>query len=177
MTDRVESFRLTLLDIGSIVMGAAIAAVHVRLVVSTPQTWLMWVWESILFGWVGLTSIGPFLFLARSWRRAAIGNYPLVGDRLWVIWGCPWVLTAVLKATLRRPELHPGQLDPAYVGSLGLGLFLATMITVPILVARVLWGSPATPQRPLDVNLTQWVGLGLTAIWPIQCGVGLVVMG
>ena len=166
--------RLNLLDIGAIVTGASVASVHIRLTLPTPRGLPEWAWGAVLLAWLTITSAGPFFYLVRRLRAdPAHHPYPLMGDRLWGLWGCPWVVAAVVGSTPRTPASHAGQMDPAYVGSLGIGLFLATTIAVPILAARYLRGF----HRADPTNGTQWVGLALTATWPIQCGVGLVLMG
>ena len=177
MSGGAESWRVSLLDIGSIVTGAAIAAVHVRMAVPTPVGLPAWTWAAVLLAWLTVTAAGPFFYLSRRWRAGPTAIYPQTGDRLWVLWGCPWVAAAVVAAAPHRVSAPAGQLDAVYVGSLGLGLFLATMIAVPILATRYVWGGTPASRRGVGANWTQWVGLALTATWPLQCGVGLVLMG
>ena len=173
MAVRAESSRWNLIDIGAIVTGASVAAVHVRRALPDPRGLPEWTWGAILLAWLTITAAGPFLYLTRRFRRDPAHPYPLLGDRLWGLWGCPWVLAAVVGSGPHSPTGYPERVDPAYVGSLGIGLFLATTIAVPILAGRYLWG----PHCVVPANQTQWVGLALTATWPLQCGVGLVVMG
>ena len=94
-----NSFRISLLDIGSIVTGASIAAVHVRRGVPDPVGGLAWAWAAILFAWLSLTAVGPFLYLTRRRWSADLENYPATGDRLWGLWGCPWVVAALVGST------------------------------------------------------------------------------
>ena len=169
-----------LVDAGAIVTGAAIASVHVRIALPDPHGLPAWSWGGLLFSWLTLASAGPFVYLSRRLANGfERGRYPRVGDHLWVIWGCPWIVSALIGSVPEASVTDPGRLDMAYVASLGIGLCLATMTAVPILAACWLWGGPT--QVRSDVarrgNWTQWVGLGLTATWPLQCAVGLVLMG
>ena len=172
-----KSRDLRLLDLVALICGAAIAAIHVRLAVPAPRGGATWFFGGALFVWLALTATGPFCYLARRWTRPPDASFPLVGDRLWVLWGCPWVISAVVESILDPRTTDPGRLEPIYVGSLGLGLFLASAIAVPVVAARFLWGEPGVTRRGQAGNWTHWVGLALSATWPIQCGVGLLVMG
>ncbi len=167
----------TMLDVAAVILGAAIASIHVRLAVPAPHGKATWFFGVALFLWLSLTATGPFLYLSRRLIPRTGVPWPLVGDRLWVLWGCPWVISAVVESAINPRASATGQLEPIYVGSLGLGLFLATTIALPVLAARYLWGEPGGVGRAAGANWTQWVGLGLSATWPIQCGVGLVLMG
>ena len=173
MATVAESSRLNLLDIGAIVTGASFASVHVRLTLPDPRGLPERAWGAVLLAWLTVTSAGPFFYLVRRFRTVPKHFYPLMGDRLWGLWGCPRVVAAIVGSGQRSVADHAGRLDPAYVGSLGIGLFLATIIAVPILASRYLRGT----RHADSTNWTQWVGLTLTATWPLQCGVGLVVMG
>ncbi len=180
MGGNADNPRLGLLDIGAIVTGAAIASVHVRLALPDPHGLPAWSWGLVLLLWLTLAAAGPFLYLTRRLANVPLSSgYPRVGDHLWVIWGCPWVVSAVIEAVPHSHAAATGRLDIAYVASLGVGLVLATMVAVPILAARWLWGGPIQTRTDANerANWTQWVGLGLTITWPLQCGVGLVLMG
>ena len=177
MGDSDVSWEFTMLDGCSMVLGAAIAAVHVRLSRAEPHSVAGWVLVLGLLALISLTASGPFLYLSRRFLTRRISGYPQVGDRLWVLWGAPWVASALVEAVLPSKGINPGRPDPVYVGSLGLGLFLATMIAVPIFGSLYLWGDPGATRRAAGIAWSQTIGLALTATWPIQCGVGLVLMG
>ena len=177
MGDRDISRGFTLLDLGAMIMGAAIASIHVRLVAPSPRGAIEWGLVAALFAWLTITAAGPFLYMVRRFHPRGDPTYPRIGDRLWVLWGCPWVVSALAESALVPTTADRARLDSIYVGSLGLGLFLATMVAVPLLAARYLWGDPAAAGRTEATAWTQWVGLALSAAWPIQCGVGLVLMG
>ncbi len=177
MGDGDVSRGFTLLDGCSMVLGAAIAAVHVRVFHPTPHHLAGWVLVGGLFGLLSLTASGPFLYMSKRFVTRRTLEYPQVGDRLWVLWGSPWVISAVVEAVSSSNATNPGRPDPIYVGSLGLGLFLATMIAVPIFGSLYLWGDPGATRRSAGIAWSQTIGLALTATWPIQCGVGLVLMG
>lgn len=176
MGDRGILWEVGLLDVIALVSGAAIAGAHVRLAVPEPRGGA-WVWAVALFGLLAVTASGPFLLLVRIVAGRGPGGRSRVGDRLWAVWGSPWVAAALVEATKAGKATEPGRLDAAYVGSLGLGLFLATMVGVPLLAARSLWGDPAARRRDRGETWSERVGLALAATWPIQCGVGLVLIG
>jgi hypothetical protein len=48
---------------------------------------------------------------------------------------------------------------------------------VPVIAAKYVLVDPAGPKVPEPTPWTNRLGLMLTVAWPIQCGVGLVVMG
>ncbi len=177
MGDSEVSREFTVLDGCSMILGASIAAVHVRVSHPEPHSLAGWLLLFGLLGLISLTASGPFLYLSRRFLARRVSGYPQVGDRLWVLWGTPWVISALVEAVLPSKAINPGRPDPVYVGSLGLGLFLATMVAVPIFGSLYLWGDPGATRRSAGIAWSQTVGLALTATWPIQCGVGLVLMG
>lgn len=167
----------TVLDGGAFVIGAAVAAAHLRLAFPAPRGGAAWCFVGAVFLWLAVTTAGPFVYLTRRLPRRP-GWTPRVGDRLWLLWGLPWIGPGVVAA-LRRPGGAPpaDRLDPIYVGALGIGLFLATAVAVPVLATRLLWGEPGRGGRAGGPSWTQGVGLALSAAWPIQVGVGLLVIG
>ena len=177
MADRADpGDGFTVLDGVALVTGAAVALVHLRPVVAEFDDAWDWAWGSGLFGWMSVTSAGPFVFLVRRLFSRPPG-YSRLGDRLWALAGAPWVLAALVKTGEPPSEAVAGRLDPAYVACLGLGLCLEAMVAVPVVAARYLLGDPSIPRSPEPASWTHRLGLALTVAWPIQCGVGLVVMG
>lgn len=173
-----DSTNFTLLDGGAMLPGAALAAVHLRQAFPDPQGRAGWCIAGALFAWLAVTAAGPFVYLVRRCGPRRAGGRPWLGDRLWALWGLPWVVAGLIAAAVpRRALAEPVRLDAAYVGSLGLGLFLATTIAVPLIAARILWGEPGRAGDAGRSPWSQWVGLALSATWPIQVGVGLLVMG
>jgi hypothetical protein len=176
MADRAETgVGFTVLDGVALVTGSAVALVHVRVAVPGFDGPGDWAWAWCLFTWLSITSAGPFMYLVRRFFTRPVG-YPKLGDRLWAMAGFPWLLAAVVRTGEPSGDLSTGQLDPAYVGCLGIGLALATLVGLPQLAARYLLVDPAR-SRPLPpTTWTDRIGLFLTVAWPIQCAVGLVVM-
>ncbi len=176
MSDRAEARGgFTVLDGVALVMGAAVAAVHVKSAVPDPTGPGDWSWFSALFTWLWLTAAGPFLYLVRRFGTRPPG-YPRLGDRLWALAGLPWCVAALIRTGDVGPEGLPGRLDAPYVACLTIGLALAMLIIVPTLAARYLLTAPDGPKPPEPAPWTHRLGLALTIAWPIQCGVGLVVM-
>jgi hypothetical protein len=177
MAVRVESGGgFSVLDGLALVTGAAVASVHVRSVVPREVGPIGWFWAWCLFAWLALTSAGPYFFLVRRFFTKPEG-YPWLGDRLWALAGLPWLAAAMVQtfgATSRGASSHP---DMAYAGCLTLGLGFFTIVSVPILAARFLWQAPDQPRTPEPKPWTHRLGISLAVAWPIQCGVGLVLIG
>jgi hypothetical protein len=178
MTDRAEAGGgFTVLDGVALVTGSAVASVHLRTAVPEFQGPGDWVWACCLFSWLSLTSAGPYVFLVRRFFTRPVG-YPRLGDKLWGMAGLPWLLAALVRTGEASTEpVAEQRLDPAYVGCLGIGLALWSMVALTVLAARYLVGDPARSKPPWPSTWTDRIGLFLAVAWPIQCGVGLVVMG
>ena len=176
MTDRVDQGNgFTVLDGLALVTGSAVASVHVRSAVDGFDELSDWIFAWCLFTWLSTTSAGPFLFLVRRFfSRPA--HYPRLGDRLWALAGLPWLLAALVRTGEPTGAASVGRLDPAYVGCLGIGLFLATLVGLPLLAARYLPIDPRRLELRPPATWTERIGLFLTVAWPIQCAVGLVVV-
>jgi hypothetical protein len=176
-TDRTDSpaasTGFSVLDGAALVAGAAVAAAHLRGVIKTELVGPGWVvvWGSFL--WIGLTAAGPFIYLFRLYLRQEKG-YPKVGDRLWAMLGLPWLLTTVFQG---EPGAAGGWSHELLTAGLSVGLGVAGLIAV-----AVVWGTwvMVTPQRADQTFSGPWtnrVGLLLAIAWPVQCGLGMVVMG
>ncbi|MCA1684554.1 MAG: hypothetical protein LC745_00930 [Planctomycetia bacterium] len=154
----------------ALVAGAAVALAHLRGALRVGAAGPGWVMVWGTFVWVGLTSAGPFLFAARRHGRGLPGP-PRVGERLWAVLGLPWVVTAVLRGPAG------GRLDGAFAAALSLGLGVA--VTVAMAGVWTTW-VVVTPERASATFSPPWtnrVGLVLAIAWPVQCGLGMVVIG
>lgn len=177
MTDRADpGGGFTVLDGVALVTGAAVASVHLRSAVNGFDDLMDFAWASALFTWLSLTAAGPFVFLVRRFFTRPAG-YPRLGDRLWALSGFPWLIAAAVKTGEPASEGLAGRVDPAYVGCLGIGLTIVALVAVPVLASRFLLGDPSRPRVPEPTPWTHRFGLALTVAWPLQCGMGLVVMG
>jgi hypothetical protein len=161
----------SVLDGVALVAGAAVASVHMRGVLVEDLFGPGWVIVLGTFAWVAVTAAGPFLFLVRKYARS-MPRYPKVGDALWAVLGLPWLLTALIQ-TAAMPS-QTGQV-PATLLMIGLG-------ASSLIALAVVWGTwvMVTPQQASETFSTPWtnrVGLVLSIAWPIQCGLGMVVMG
>ena len=109
--ERIDSGSdINVLDGVALVMGSAIASVHILRVIRSEFTGASWVMVWITFVLVAVTATGPFIFLARRYSRRLPG-YPKVGDRLWALLGLPWLVTAIIQSasparTAQQPALR-----------------------------------------------------------------------
>jgi hypothetical protein len=162
----------SVLDGAALVMGSAIASIHTLRVMRSDLTGAGWVMLWLTFAWVAITSTGPFLYLARRFFRR-LTDYPKIGDRLWAMLGLPWLLTAVIQSATAGSEPRPNSL---FTTTLGIGLGLVCMVTL-----AVVWSTwvMVPPEQATRVEASPWtnrLGLILAITWPIQCGLGLVVL-
>jgi hypothetical protein len=162
----------SVLDGAALVVGAAIASIHILRVAREDLTGVGWIMIAITFCWVAVTAAGPFIFLARRFARR-LHNYPKLGDRLWAILGLPWLATALIQSAAPGSDQRQ---NPLFIYTLSFGLGVVCLITL-----FVVWGTwvvvPAAQAR--RVEAAPWsnrVGLILSIAWPIQCGLGLVVL-
>jgi hypothetical protein len=162
----------TLLDGVALVVGSAVASVHLR-ALTEPRLGgavaLFW----ITFAGVALTSAGPFLFIARRFVRRTPG-YPGIGDQLWGVLGLPWLLTVVLATPPRGPSPSRGEF---YVAALGASLAFACLIALGTVWKTWVMAPPDRLRVREPGPWTDRVGLALAVAWPLQCGFGLMVIG
>ncbi|MGC8641008.1 MAG: hypothetical protein ACP5XB_14175 [Isosphaeraceae bacterium] len=163
---------ITVLDGLALVMGSSIASVHILRIMRSGLSAAGWVMVCVTFTWVALTSSGPFIFLARRFSRRLAG-YPKVGDWLWAVMGIPWLLTAIIQSAM--PGEDPRQ-NPLFSMTLSVSLVVACTICL-----AVVWGTwvMVPPEQAALVEAAPWtnrVGLILSVAWPIQCGLGMVVL-
>jgi hypothetical protein len=156
------------LDGAAMVIGAAVASVHIRGVIRDNLAAPGWalVWGT--FAWVALTAAGPFLMAIRRFVRR-LADYPKVGDFLWTVLGLPWLLTAVLRSAA------PGDATLVAVG-LFVGLGIASAIVMTVVWKRWVMVTPEVAARTASPPWTNRVGLFLSVAWPIQYGAVLVVI-
>jgi hypothetical protein len=167
--DTGEGFRV--LDGLALVIGAAVAAVHVRGILRDNLSGPGWVMIWITFAWVSLTAAGPFMYLGRRFASRLTG-YPNVGDALWALLGLPWLATALLRSAVMSDGNQGNDLT-----SMGLAVGLAI---VSLIALAVIWNTwvLVPPERAERTAATPWtnrVGLVLSVAWPVQCGLGMVV--
>jgi len=162
----------SVLDGAALVVGAAIASIHLLGVRWEDLSGAGWIVIVITFSMVAVTAAGPFIFLARRFARR-LPNYPQVGDRLWAMLGTPWLATALIQsAAPGSTQRH----NPLFMNTLSVGVAVVCLIAM-----FVVWGTwvmvpPAQAQRIEAGPWTNRVGLILSIAWPIQCGLGLVVL-
>jgi hypothetical protein len=164
---------LNVLDGIALVMGSAIASVHILRIMPNGPTGAGWVLVWLTFVWVAITASGPFIYLARRYLRHLPGH-PRTGDLLWVLLGVPWLLTAVIQSAL--PGQEPSQ-NPLFAGTLSVGLAVASVVALGV-VWRQWVMVPAERASVMEAGpWTNRVGLILAIAWPIQCGLGMIVLG
>jgi len=162
----------SVLDGAALVMGSAIASIHTLRVMRSDLSGAGWVMIGIAFTWLAATAAGPFLYLARRFVRR-LPDYPKVGDRLWALLGIPWLATALVQSAL--PGSEPRQ-SPLFTTTLGVGL-----ATTCLIVLGIVWNTwvMVPPEQAARVEASPWtnrVGLVLAIAWPIQCGLGMVIL-
>lgn len=171
--DRTPDHGFTVLDGSALVAGAAVALVHLRGTVDPvligPASILLWG----TFVWVTITAAGPFLFVARRFARRRDG-YPRVGDYLWALLGLPWLLMSCVPKSTQEIGTRR---DVLYSGGLGTGIVLASIVALSVVWATWVMVPPQQAARTASSPWTNRLGLILAIAWPIQCGVGLVVIG
>jgi hypothetical protein len=171
--ERVEARGgFTVLDGAALVVGAAIASIQILGVRTGSLSGPGWIMIALTFAWIAVTAAGPFVFLARRFARP-VPAYPNVGDSLWALLGLPWLITALLQSA--APDSQQRH-NPLFTTTLTLGLGVVCMVAIIIV-----WSTWVTvpPERAADVEAGSWtnrVGLVLSIAWPIQCGLGLVVL-
>jgi hypothetical protein len=163
----------TLLDGAALVIGAAVASVHMRERVRTALPAGAWGLAWITFAGIAVSAAGPFVYLARRYGRRQAG-YPRIGDWLWTVMGVPWILTALVRpAALISPATGT---DPLlYTLTLWLGLAAACFFGWVVVWKMWVLSPPGQGLREGSLNWTERIGLGLAIAWPVQCGLGLLV--
>jgi hypothetical protein len=163
---------LSVLDGGALVMGSAIASVHILRAMRTDLSGAGWLMMAVTFTWVAITAAGPFVYLARRFVRR-LSHYPKTGDRLWAILGVPWLASAILQSAAPSTESRP---NTFFTMTLSVGLGIACMIALAVIWNTWVIVSPAQAARIEAAPWTNRVGLVLSIFWPIQWGVALIVL-
>ncbi len=157
-------------DLVGLVLGAAVAAAHLRgpngVALRGDLPALFW----IIFALVGLTAAGPFVALGRRLGNRD-GRQPAVWDGLWVLLGTPWILAIAVgpggsKGAPRSVELYPTVLVA--------GVMTAALLTPAIVGLRWVL-RPGRVDRDDRLGWSASIGLLLAAGWPVQCGLCLVL--
>ena len=165
---------VTLLDVGAVVTGAGVAAVHIREAMPAgpllgPDGALAW----LAFAGIALTAAGPFVYSLRRLGRRPPG-YPRSGDRLWALLGTPWVLTILIPSP-PRSDLAPRGAD-LYAFALTVGIGVSSLIALAVIWNTWVMVAPEVLARAGPTPWTDRVGRVLAVAWPLQCGFGLVVI-
>lgn len=171
----MDSKGVSVLDGAAMVMGSAIASIHALRVMREDLTGPGWVMFWLTFAGVAITATGPFLYVGRRYARRYVRRLPSepgIGERLWAMMGVPWLLTAVIQSAT-GPE--PRQ-DPLFAATLVVGLGVTSLVAF-----GAVWKTwvMVTPEQAAQVEVGPWtnrIGLVLAIAWPIQCGLGLVVL-
>jgi hypothetical protein len=162
----------SVLDLAALVMGSAIASIQVLRVMREDLTLGSWVMIGLVFAGVTLTAAGPFVFLARRFARREPG-YPKIGDRLWALLGIPWFVSAVIKSV--TPGNEP-RYDPFFATTLSVGLGIACMTAFAVVWNTWVMVPPEQATRIESGAWTNRVGLIVAIGWPLQCGLGMIVL-
>jgi hypothetical protein len=162
----------SVLDLAALVMGSAIASIHVLRVMREDLSTGGWIMIGLVFVGVTLTAAGPFVFLARRFARRE-PDYPKIGDRLWALLGIPWLASAVLKSA--TPGNGP-RYEPLFTMTLSLGLAIVCMIALAVVWSTWVMVPPAQAARLETGAWTNRVGLIVAIAWPLQCGLGMIVL-
>ena len=165
-----DGFRV--LDGVALVMGAAVASVHLRVIIRDNLSALGWALVWWTFTWIAVTATGPFLVLVRRIARKQPG-YPRTGDWLWALLGLPWMMSALVRSTF-------GEGTASYDGAIATAL-MVSLIVASLVAQVVVWATwvAVTPEQAARTASPPWtnrVGMILAIAWPIQCGVGFVVI-
>lgn len=162
----------TVLDGVALVMGSAIASVHGLRVIRGDLTVTGWIMLGMTFTGIAVTATGPFLYLGRRFARR-LPAYPKVGDRLWGLLGTPWIFTAVIQSAASGSESRQ---DSLFTMTLSMGLGLVCMIALGVVWSTWVMVPPEQAARVAGSPWSNRVGLILAIAWPIQCGLGLIVL-
>jgi hypothetical protein len=172
MERNVPGSGFSVLDGVAMVMGSAIGSIHTLRVMRGDLTGAGWAMLWLTFAGVAITATGPFLYLARRFARHLV-EYPKIGDRLWAMLGVPWLVTAVIQSATAGSETRQ---DSLFTLTLSVGLGMVCLMAMGVVWATWVVVSPEKAARVEVAPWTNRVGLILAIAWPIQCGLGLVVL-
>ena len=169
-SDKAEGFSVS--DGAALVMGSAIASVHILGVRRWDPSGSGWMLVAMTFAWVAATAAGPFVYLARRYARRLPG-YPQIGDRLWAMLGIPWIATALAESA--APTTEPRH-NALFSLILCVGLGVVCLVALGVVWRTWVMVSPDQAARMEAAPWTNRVGLILAIAWPIQCGLAMVVL-
>ncbi len=174
MMEPVEaSDGFSVLDSIALVLGAAVASLHIRGVIREEMNGLVLLVLWGTFSWIALTASGPFLLLLRGFARRQEG-YPRVGDALWALLGFPWIVTAILRSTFPRAVADRFDFVSA---ALSVGIAMVCFISLGVIWTKWVMVPPEQATRNASTPWTNRLGFVLAIAWPVQCGIGMVVVG
>ncbi|HKI17201.1 MAG TPA: hypothetical protein VKA15_04950 [Isosphaeraceae bacterium] len=162
----------SVLDLGALVMGSAIALTHVLRIMREDLSSGGWIMICLVFVGVTLTAAGPFVFLARRFVRREPG-YPRIGDWLWALLGIPWLACAVLKSATPGSE---SRYEPLFATTLSVSLAIVCMTALAVVWSTWVMVPPEQAARLETGPWTNRVGLIVAIAWPLQCGLGMIVL-
>jgi hypothetical protein len=172
MSQRESGAGWSLLDGAAVVMGSAVASTHLLRMLGDGLSTAGWIMAAVTFSWIALTASGPFIYLARKYVRK-IDGYPGVGDRLWTLLGMPWIISGVLDSM--SPSLKWAQ-GSTFAFMLSVGLAIACPIALGVIWSNWVMVPPEQARRIEAGPWTNRVGLFLAIAWPVQCGLGMIVL-
>jgi hypothetical protein len=162
----------SVLDLAALVMGSAIASIHVIRISRQDLSAGGWIMVCLVLAGVTLTAAGPFVFLARRYARKEPA-YPRIGDRLWALLGLPWLVSAILKSATAATE---PRYEPLFTTTLSVGLAIACMTALAVVWNTWIRVPPEEATRLESGPWTNRVGLIIAIAWPLQCGLGMIVL-
>lgn len=162
----------SVLDGAALVMGSALSSILMLGVRRPELSGAGWVMIGVTFVLVAVTAAGPFIYLVRRFFRRVPG-YPKIGDKLWALLGLPWLASALVQSV--TPGTEPRH-NPLFASALSVGVAVACLIAL-----TVVWGTwvVVPPEQAARVESAPWtnrVGLILSIAWPLQCGLGMIVL-
>jgi ribose/xylose/arabinose/galactoside ABC-type transport system permease subunit len=162
----------SVLDLAALVMGSAIASIHVIRISRQDLSVGAWIMICLVFAGVTLTAAGPFVFLARRYVRKEPA-YPKIGDQLWALLGLPWLVSAILKSA--APATEP-RYEPLFTTTLSVGLGIVCMAALVVIWNTWIMVPPEKATRMESGPWTNRVGFIIAIAWPLQCGLGMIVL-
>jgi hypothetical protein len=158
-------------DGAALVLGAAIASVHLRGTVREAAG-AGWVLAWIAFAGVALTAAGPFeLLVDRMAKRSRVRYF---GETLWCVLGLPWIATTILSPLSASPSERVPDL---YSLCLTIGVAVVSLLVMCELWKRWIRPPLADDSDEPSAPWTHRVGLALSVCWPLQSGFVLIVLG
>ena len=163
---------VSIMDGVGLIAGAAVASVHIRSLLEETATGPGWIVGWGCFTWIAVSAAGPFVYAVRRSTARSLGP-PQIGDRLWGLIGLPWLFAALCRS------MYSGSMpDDNWVGlGLAIGLAIVSFISVGVVWANWVNVDPERATKTFSPPWTNKLGLFLAIAWPVQWGVGMVVVG